>query len=88
MPRRQVQQALLSYRDADGTWRHALAGESVDVDADDVERFDRLNLGDSYRPPKAKGPARQEPSPASRRSVKKAAAKAAGRKPTPKKAPR
>jgi hypothetical protein len=74
MVTRQVQQPLVSYRAVDGSWRHALSGENVDVDPDDVERFDRLNYGDRYRPPKQKGPATQDPSPTSRRSVKKAAA--------------
>jgi hypothetical protein len=82
--RRQVQQGLLSYRDTDGVWRHALKGESVDVAADDLERFDQLNFGPDYTP-KVKGPATTEPSPTSRRSVKKAAAKKAGRAATPRK---
>ena len=83
MTRRQVEQALVSYRDADGTWRHALKGEGIDVDPNDLERFDRLNLGDYYKPPRPKGPATTDPSPTSRRSVKKAAAKTAGRAATP-----
>jgi hypothetical protein len=85
MTKRQVQQALVSYRDTDGVWRHALAGETVDVDPGDVDRFDKLNYGDKYKPLRKRGPATQEPSPTSRRSTKKAAAKKAGRAPTPRK---
>jgi hypothetical protein len=85
MTKRQVQIPLMSYRDPDGAWRHALSGEDVDVDDDDIERFDKLNLGDRYHPPRKRGPATQEPSPASRRTVKREAAKAAGRAPTPRK---
>jgi hypothetical protein len=43
MPEREVKQTLASYRDADGVMRYALAGEIIDVGADDLERFDRLN---------------------------------------------
>ena len=39
---------LMSYRDSDGTWRHGLKGESVDIAADDLERFDKLNFGNNY----------------------------------------
>ena len=88
MVKRQVQQGLLSYRDSDGVWRHALKGEVIDVAADDTQRFDPLNFGPDYAPPKVKGPAKQEPAAGSRRSVQKAAAKAAGRQPTPKKVTR
>jgi len=89
MVKRQVQQGLLSYRDADGTWRHALSGENVDVDPSDLERFDKLN-GPAATPKKRvpRKVVNQEPSPTSRRSVRKAAAKAAGREPTPKKTAR
>ena len=45
MPERTVKAVLASYRDADGVLRHALRGEVVDVGADDVGRFDRLNSG-------------------------------------------
>jgi hypothetical protein len=85
MVKRQVLEPLVSYRDADGVWRHALQGEQVDVAPDDLARFDALNFINSATPPKPKGPATTEPSPTSRRTTKKAAAKAAGRPPTPRK---
>lgn len=86
MVKRQVKQPMMSYREAEtGAWRHALSGEVVDVASDDTARFDPLNYGADYTPAKAKGPAKQEPSPTSRKSVRKAAAKAAGRQPTPRK---
>jgi len=85
MTKRQIQQPLMSYRDADGVWRHGLKGEGVDVASADLARFDQLNDPEGKYTPKAKGPATTEPSPTSRRSVKKAAAKKAGRAPTPKK---
>jgi hypothetical protein len=40
MPEREVKTTLASYRDADGAMRYALQGETVDVAADDLERFD------------------------------------------------
>ena len=83
--KRQVQQPLMSYRAADGAWRHALAGEQVDVDPDDVERFDKLNFANTDTPPRQRRPATTEPTPTSRRSTKKAAAKKAGRAATPRK---
>ena len=52
MAKRQIQQPLMSYRDSDGTWRHGLKGESVDIAADDLERFDKLNFGNNYTPKK------------------------------------
>ena len=79
MVKRQVLEPLVSYRDADGVWRQ------VDVAPDDLARFDALNFINSATPPKPKGPATTEPSPTSRRTTKKAAAKAAGRPPTPRK---
>ena len=79
MTKRQVLEPLMSYRDVDGVWRHALKGEQVDVAADDVGRFDALNFVNSSTPPRPRGPAVQEPTEGSRRSVKKAAAKKAGR---------
>ena len=85
MTKREVQQGLLSYRDAEGVWRHALAGTEVDVDPKFLEEFDRLNFVNSDTPPRKRGPAVTEPSPDSRRSVKKAEAVKAGRQPTPKK---
>jgi hypothetical protein len=45
MAKREVKQQLMSYRDTDGVWRHALQGESVDVASDDLERFDEANGG-------------------------------------------
>ena len=51
MTKREVQQGLLSYRDADGVWRHALGGETVDVDPKFLEEFDGLNEPD--KPKKA-----------------------------------
>ena len=51
MTKREVKQVLASYRDADGVWRHALAGETVDVDPEDLGRFDELNEPD--KPKKA-----------------------------------
>ena len=85
MTKRQVLEGLLSYRDTDGVWRHALRGETVDVHADYLEEFDALNYANSDTPPRKRGPATTEPTPDSRRETKKAAAKAAGRKPTPRK---
>jgi hypothetical protein len=84
MVKRQVQQPLMSYRDTDGQWRHALSGEDVDVHPEHAADFDKLNWPDSP-PPRKRGPAAAEPSPTSRRTVKKQAAKAAGRQPTPRK---
>jgi len=55
MPEREVKQTLASYRDADGVLRYALAGEMVDVEADDLKRFDEANGGapaPKKRPPK------------------------------------
>ena len=83
MVKRQVLEPLVSYRDADGVWRHALQGEQVDVDPDYLDEFDRLNFVNSDTPPRKRGPAVTEPSPDSRRSVKKAEAVKAGRQPTP-----
>jgi hypothetical protein len=47
MTRREVKQPLMSYRDAAGVWRHAMRGEGVDVDDDDLERFDAVNDPDA-----------------------------------------
>jgi hypothetical protein len=86
MVKRHVVQPLMSYRDPDGQLRHALSGTDIDVHPDDLEAFDKVNDPDKVSTPtKAKGPATTEPSPTSRRSVKKASAKAAGRAPTPRK---
>jgi hypothetical protein len=87
MVKRQVLEPLVSYRDVDGGWRHALKGEGVDVHADYLDDFDKLNEPDRP-PPKPKGPAVTEPTPDSRRETKKAEAKAAGREPTPRKSAR
>jgi hypothetical protein len=57
--KRQVQQGLLSYRDADGAWRHALQGEEVDVHADDLKRFDEANGGE----PEGAAPAKKATAP-------------------------
>ena len=84
MTNRQVKIPLVSYRDREGRVRHALQYENIDVGAEWLEDFDRLNLGDDYTPRKPKGPAVTKPTPTSRRSKAKAAAKAAGRAPTPK----
>jgi hypothetical protein len=40
---RTVNATLSSYRDADGVMRYALKGETVNVHADDLERFDEAN---------------------------------------------
>lgn len=45
MPERTVKQTLASYRRADGSMGYALAGETVDVAADDIKRFDEANGG-------------------------------------------
>ena len=89
MTKRHVVQGLMSYRDPEGVWRHALRGEDIDVDPEHLEAFDKVNDPDKVStpaPPKKKGPSTTEPAPDSRRTVKKQAAKAAGRSPTPKKA--
>ena len=67
MVKRQVQQGLASYRDVDGVWRHALAGESVDVASDDLQRFDQLNAAPDYTP-------KEEPEPVKKTTAKKTAA--------------
>lgn len=59
MTKRQVQQGLASYRDADGVWRHALAGTEVDVHADDLKRFDEAN----GTAPEKKAPAKKQAAP-------------------------
>ena len=40
MPEREVKQTLATYVDEEGIRRYGLAGETVNVHADDVERFD------------------------------------------------
>ena len=56
MTRREVRQAMLSYRDIEGVWLHALKGEGISVHPDYLAEFDRLNDPDRP-PPKQKGPA-------------------------------
>lgn len=55
MPRRQVHRPLASYRDADGSWRHALAGENVDVHEDFLASFDAINDPTGSHAPKRVG---------------------------------
>ena len=57
MPERTVKQVLASYRDADGAMRYALQGETVDVAADDLKRFDEAQGG----PPEPKTKPRAKP---------------------------
>ncbi len=45
MPEREVKQTLVSYLDEEGIRRYGLAGETVNVHTDHVERFDKLNGG-------------------------------------------
>jgi hypothetical protein len=55
MPEREVKQTLVSYLDEEGIRRYGLAGETVSVHADDLERFDEANGGapaPKKRPPK------------------------------------
>lgn len=45
MPKRTIKTALATYRSADGTaGAFGFRGEEVDVHADDVKRFDELNV--------------------------------------------
>lgn len=85
MVKRHIVQPMMSYRDPDGRMRHALSGEDVDVHPDFLEDFDAVNDPDRVSTPKARGPATTDPSPTSRRTVRKQVAKAAGREPTPRK---
>ena len=48
MTNRQVKIPLVSYRDREGRVRHALQYENIDVGAEWLEDFGRLNLGDDY----------------------------------------
>jgi len=84
--KRHVVVPLMSYRDVDGVWRHASSGEDIDVDPGHVADFDRVNDPQKVSTRKPKPDVKQEPSPTSRRSLKRAAAIAAGREPAPKKA--
>jgi len=43
MPERTIRTGVATYRGVDGRSRFGLMGAVVDVAADDVERFDRLN---------------------------------------------
>lgn len=43
MPEREVTQGMTTYTDETGVLRYAVAGETVTVHPDHVERFDRLN---------------------------------------------
>jgi hypothetical protein len=54
MTKRQVLEGLLSYRDVDGVWQHALGGTEVDVHADDLKRFDEANEPDKPKKAAAK----------------------------------
>lgn len=59
MVKRQVAQGLMSYRDPDGVWRHALKNENIDVHADHVDEFDRVNDPEGHRTPQKKQAARK-----------------------------
>jgi hypothetical protein len=52
MAERIARLGFMHYRDADGQYRDAVAGETIKVHPDDVERFDSLNvlLGQEGKP--------------------------------------
>ena len=45
MTKRTVQSGMVTYTDTNGVRRMGQAGEEVDVQADDLKRFDKLNGG-------------------------------------------
>lgn len=59
---RTVVMGLMSYVREDGTYRTAVAGETVRVHPDHVERFDRLNRLQGQEPEKSE-PEKAEPKP-------------------------
>ena len=63
--KREVTQGFTTYVDASGARRFALAGDTVDVHADDVKRFDSINGGapepsSSTAPEKQARPAKKD----------------------------
>jgi hypothetical protein len=68
MTAREVLQGIMSYRDVDGRWRHALQGASVDVDPKDLPRFDAANgTVPAKKAPAKKAAEARKPTPRTRR---------------------
>lgn len=70
MAKRTIRTGIGSYQRPDGIWTHGLQGDEVDVHADDLERFDRveadaLGLRDE--------PVSEEQAPSTARNTKAAA---------------
>jgi hypothetical protein len=70
MAERTARLGFMHYRDADGQYRDAVAGETIKVHPDDVERFDSLNvlLGqkpeeDTAEAPEPETPEQETPKP-------------------------
>jgi hypothetical protein len=53
MAERTARLGFMHYRDADGQYRDAVAGETIKVHPDDVERFDSLNVLMGQKPDEA-----------------------------------
>lgn len=45
MGERKIATGIGTYQRPDGLWTHGMLGDIVDVHEDDVERFDRFNVG-------------------------------------------
>ncbi len=60
MTKREVKQVLASYRRADGSMGYALAGETVDVDPKDLNRFDKANGAGEGKPAAKKAAPRRK----------------------------
>lgn len=68
------------YRDATGAVRRGRAGQEIEVHADDVERFDRLNVlpspeadGSPEQTPEASEPEHEGAKPTTRKTTRKTA---------------
>lgn len=71
MAERTARLGYMHYRDADGRIRDAVAGETIQVHPDDVERFDSLNVLMGEKPDKAE-PESEKPKRRGRPPAKKA----------------
>jgi hypothetical protein len=54
MAERTARLGFMHYRDADGRVRDAVAGETIQVHPDDLERFDSLNVLMGHKPDEEK----------------------------------
>jgi hypothetical protein len=61
MAERIARLGYMHYRDADGRIRDAVAGETIQVHPDDVERFDSLNVLMGHKPDDVKAEPKAEP---------------------------